>query len=410
MKMLKGIVDGYRLGHPFGKETQEMDRERFVELIGKMQQGSASERELQELDTLYETFEHKPGLMAQIAPHERPEQAELLFQKIHKQVEPVHVRPNGRSYHIVWISIAASICLFTFWWGYTLVFQNHHPEDQVQMVHHLEDAFPAEDKAYLTLADGRSVTLDQRNPDELKNLHFSMNAEGALVYQAPDDPSGSLSNNYHTITTPKGGRYQVVLPDGTRVWINAGSSLVFPVVFDKDIRHVRMRGEAYFDVATVVGKQGRIPFVVETSHQQIEVLGTEFNVAAYTRQPSEITTLVEGSVRVKGNSIGQEALLRPGQSALIEAGKVDIRTANIEKETAWKNGMFRFENDNIRTVMQQLENWYDVEIDYGHMPTVHFNGGISRSLPLSKVLAMLEVAGGFRFEIHGKHVKISANK
>lgn len=387
-----------------------MNKERFVELIGKMEQGSASEAELRELDALYDTFEQNPGFTGQMPLKEKKEQAEKLFEKISAQTKPVSLSNTGSLYHKAWIAIAASICLIAFWWGYSRLFQSNHPENPARLAHLSNDAPPAKDKARLTLSGGKSILLDESALDKLDDIHFSINAEGVLIYQATDAFSGISSGGHHTITTPKGGRYQVILPDGTRVWLNSESSLTFPIAFAKEKRSVTMSGEVYFEVAKVQGKQGRVPFIVETPKQQIEVLGTRFNVTAYSGQISEVTTLVEGSVRVKERSESQMAILKPGQQALLESGKMNVRTANIEKEMAWKNGMFRFEDDNIRTVMQQLENWYDVDIDYKNMPEVHFNGGISRNLPLSRVLGMLEVTGGFKFEINAKKVKIISNK
>ncbi|SFC80625.1 FecR protein [Parapedobacter composti] len=392
-----------------------MDKERFVELIGKMEQGSASEAELRELDAMYEAFEQKPGITGRMSPKEKQAHAEKLFRKIsaHTESAPVqHHRPYRR---MTWISAAAAICLIALWWGYGQLSRHRQPENETRLAHQMDDALPAADKAYLTLADGRSVTLDESASAKLAQEpgnHFTIDAEGALVYR-PQGNAPAVSGNtllYHTITTPKGGQYQVVLPDGTKVWMNAGSSLTFPIAFTDRERSVKMTGEVYFDVAKVRGKRGRVPFIVETPKQRIAVLGTQFNVQAYPSQTTEATTLIEGSVRVNGASDGQGALLRPGQQALFVAGKMNIQPANTEKELAWKNGMFRFEDDHIRTVMQQLENWYDVDIDYSHMPGVHLNGGISRRLPLSKVLNMLEVTGGFKFEINAKKVKIISNK
>lgn len=390
-----------------------MNKERFVELIGKMEQGLASEAELRELNAFYETFEQKPGLTGRMSPDEKQAHAEKLFEKISAHTEPALLQHPRRYQRMAWISVAASICLVALWWGYGQLSRRSQPE--IQLAHKMDDALPASDKAYLKLADGRSVTLDERASAKLAQepgSQFTIDTEGALVYR-PNDNALAVSDNtplHHTITTPKGGLFQVVLPDGTRVWMNAGSSLAFPTAFTDRERRVKMTGEVYFDVAKVQGKQGRVPFIVETPKQRIEVLGTQFNVQAYAPQTTEATTLIEGSVRVKGSSEGQKAVLKPGQQVLFQAGKMNIQPANTEKELAWKNGMFRFEDDPIRTVMQQLENWYDVDIDYGHMPGVHLNGGVPRHLPLSKVLNMFEVTGGFKFEINAKKVKIISNK
>ncbi|WP_270088205.1 FecR family protein [Sphingobacterium sp. SYP-B4668] len=385
-----------------------MDKRRFIELIGKVEQGLASKAERQELDDLYDTFEQEPGFTDLLTVEEKKQQAKMLFQKISSQANPEHLQRRKSYNRMTWSCAISAIFLLTFWWGYMLLFQGNPAQDTA--VYSVNDALPAKDEAYLRLADGRSIILDNKASNKLDGLPFYLDSEGALVYQMSHKPFNGAINDYHTITTPKGGRYMVILPDGTKVWLNAGSSLTFPTVFATESRSVKMSGEVYFDVAKMRNKQKSIPFIVETPNQQIEVLGTQFNVTAYVGQKFEATTLIEGSVRVQDISKRQGIILVPGQQALFETGKINVYNVSLEKTTAWKNGMFRFENDNIRTVMQQLENWYDVDIDYSNMPMVHFNGGISRSLPLSNVLNMLEVTGGFRFEINAKNVKIITNQ
>jgi len=225
---------------------------------------------------------------------------------------------------------------------------------------------------------------------------------------------------YNTISTPRGGQYQLVLPDGTRVWLNAASSLRFPTAFTGSDRTVSMTGEVYFEVAPDKVR----PFHVQVNDMTVDVLGTHFNVMAYGDEAAVKTTLLEGSVKVKAGD--QERLLIPGQQASLgnraapgapQAGgaqsdavqrastgnpgaprpaaeKLSVQTADVQQAIAWKNGFFEFENMDLGTIMRQISRWYDVDISYETQDTAaRFGGGISRKLDLPDVLRLLEVNG-----------------
>ncbi|HEY0612173.1 MAG TPA: FecR domain-containing protein, partial [Chitinophaga sp.] len=252
------------------------------------------------------------------------------------------------------------------------------------------DAMPGGNKAQLTLADGAIVELDSSRTGSLPAQgNVSVLARpGQLVYNktASQVPA---SVSYNILRTPKGGQYQLVLPDGTKVWLNAASSLRFPTQFTETTRSVDLTGEAYFEVA----KNAAQPFHVKVEGMDITVLGTSFNIMAYTDENTIKTTLLEGAVKVtKGN---EERLLHPGQQSQLEAGssiKV-INNADIELAVAWKNGFTSFRSADIRTIMRQVMRWYNIEVEYeGEIPQRVFTGDIPRDARLSELLQLLEVS------------------
>lgn len=258
-------------------------------------------------------------------------------------------------------------------------------------------------KAILTLGDGSKIILD----DALKGniaieggISIRKSSDGSIVYDIPElAVRNSKSVPYNTIETPKGGKYQVILPDGSIVWLNAGSLLRFPAIFTGNERNVELSGEAYFEVA----KNIDIPFNVRTKNMNIHVTGTQFNVMAYNDESYSAATLVEGSVQVSNPS--QKLFLQPGEQVLAnETSKLSKRDADIEETIAWKNGLFQFNNSDIHTVMNQISRWYDVSIEYrGRVPEKHFGGYISRESKLSQVLKMLELSG-VRFSVEEKKI------
>ena len=258
---------------------------------------------------------------------------------------------------------------------------------------------PGGNRAVLTLAGGQKIILDSAAAGilaEQGNAQVKKVGDGKLAYEAGGGATkgaGVTAPLYNTLTTPRGGQYQLTLPDGTKVWLNAASSLTFPTAFTGGSRTVEMTGEAYFEVA----HDKKHPFTVKVSGQTIEDIGTQFNVNAYTDEPAQVTTLLEGAVKVDGH------LLRPGEKASITGaagpgttgtgatttGAVDIRVARGDPEgaVAWKNGLFVFTDAGLQTVMRQLSRWYNVDVTYeGNIPPRQFTGMIGRSLTLDQVL------------------------
>ncbi len=255
------------------------------------------------------------------------------------------------------------------------------------------DVAPGTNKAILTLGDGTTVLLDSAHQGHISiqsGMQITKVADGKLIYKMenPAASKGATQELYNTITTPKGGQYEVSLADGSKVWLNSLSTIRFPAIFKDSIRKVEITGEVYFEVA----KDVKHPFIVKINNNiQIEVLGTHFNINSYADEKSINTTLLEGAVRVISN--GKIKMLVPGQQAQVYAAENDIklnRPTNVMDAIAWKNGTFSFADADLSTVMRQLARWYNVEVHYeGAVPSGHFNGKISRQLTLNQVLDVL---------------------
>jgi ferric-dicitrate binding protein FerR (iron transport regulator) len=212
---------------------------------------------------------------------------------------------------------------------------------------------------------------------------------------------------YNKITTPRGGQYQVTFSDGTKVWLNAASSIRFPVVFTGKYRKVEITGEAYFEVA----KNKAMPFKVKANNSEIEVLGTHFNVSAYNDEAEIKATLLEGKVKVSALDSDNKlpAVLEPGEQAAInKEGKIDIKNnADTEEVMAWMNGYFQFKSADLKTILRQIARWYDVDIEYKGNANMLFTGQLTRNENVSKVLSKLALTGEVHFKIEGKRIIVS---
>jgi transmembrane sensor len=254
------------------------------------------------------------------------------------------------------------------------------------------DAEPGQNKAILTLADGSKLELNSAKIGVLaKAGHMSVKKtkDGQLIYLIA--PSKNADANtpiaFNTISTPIGGQYQVILPDGTKVWLNAASSLKYPTLFKGGQRTVELTGEAYFEVT----KNAAMPFYVKVNDMQVKVLGTHFNIMAYNNEPAVKTTLLEGSVQLSSGGVSNK--LKPGQQGMLKNGQITVSDVNAEHAVAWKNGYFEFNRSGIHEIMNQLARWYDIEIAYeGNIPDDEFVGKIERSAKLSQVLNILKLS------------------
>ena len=276
------------------------------------------------------------------------------------------------------------------------------------------DILPGKNKAILTLADGSEVVLDENTSSDISDqdgIRISKEKDGQLVYTILNNKLLNADKNiaYNTISTPKGGQYQVILPDGTKVWLNAASSLKYPEVFIGKQRSVVLTGEAYFEVA----KNKSMPFRVQSQSQNVEVLGTHFNINSYLDDNTVKTTLLEGSVKVSNLKFSK--ILKPGEQAISGIGEQALikiaADVDTDDETAWKNGLFQFNDSELKVILNQLERWYDVKIDYSDVPTKRYNGMVPRKSKLSEVLKMLEKTGNIKFELEeGRKLKVLSEK
>ena len=275
------------------------------------------------------------------------------------------------------------------------------------------DATPGNNKAQLTLGDGRTITLDSAQNGVLASqTHTTIIKldKGRIGYRA-DQAESPATVAFNTLTTPRGGQYQLSLPDGSQVWLNAASSIRYPTAFIGKERRVTITGEAYFEITP----DRAMPFIVDIrpsttdpkNDLQVQVLGTHFNIDAYTEDSSVNTTLLEGAVRVTRGASAQT--LSPGQALLAHAqGRLQlVPDADVRKAIAWKNGRFFFQDDDITAITRQLSRWYDIDFQFEGAITDHYTGQISRQVNMSRVLKMLEAAGGISFSVEGKVVRVS---
>jgi len=324
-----------------------------------------------------------------------------ILQKDKGLVVPIKSRKSVFSF---WMRVAAAVILFV---GGASVYRILNKKDDmkaktVAVNEKLPTIMPGGNKAVLTRSDGSTIVLDSmQNGTIIQKGSTKISKQGSLlIYNISASPIPDAAVIYNTLSTPRGGQYQVVLSDGSKVWLNAASSLYFPSVFSGNQRVVELTGEAYFEVA----KNKEMPFLVKVGDMQVKVLGTHFDVNAYADENAIKTSLLEGSVKItKGNASG---LLKPGEQAILnnKEDKVEITYANMDEVMAWKNGLFQFDGADITTIMREIGRWYNVEIVYnGKVPMRRFEGKISRNALLSEVLRILELSN-VKFKIEGNKI------
>nr|WP_255695635.1 FecR family protein [Pedobacter sp. MC2016-14] len=303
------------------------------------------------------------------------------------------------------IAVAAAIAVVVF--GAGLFYINQKSQDKSKIAVYQKDIEPAGNKAYLTLANGKRIALDDAANGSIatqSHVQVSKTADGQLVYTSGNGSTTNLPLEYNTLETPNGGKFEIMLPDGTHVWMNAGSRLKYPVSFASlKERRIELQGEAYFQVA----HNRAMPFRVSSSGQTVEVLGTHFNVNAYSEEKVVKTTLLEGSVKVKDNHSQNFKILKPGEQASLVDDKLQVSKADTEQAVAWKNGDFVFAGEDLKTVMREVSRWYDVDVEYKR--NVNVNGIFSafpRTMKLSQLLKALEANQGIHFKMEGRRVLV----
>ncbi|SDG19780.1 FecR family protein [Dyadobacter soli] len=307
---------------------------------------------------------------------------------------------------------AASVVLFLMYAGYRWV--NRVPPVQpvaVMQSVYGDDAAAGGNKASLTLADGQTYDLNTITEGNLSVQPGTTidKSKGEVIYGKTIAKDGSPA--YNVLRTPLGGQYKIVLPDGSKAWLNAGSSLKYPTAFTGNRRDVEMSGEVYFEIEPDKTRPFLVRVVdknVKGKDMEITVLGTHFNISSYGDEPTMQTTLLEGSVRVEKDEVTK--VLSPGQQARVAMGEaaheIAVKTVDTESVVAWKEGRFEF-NGNIREIMRQISRWYDLDVRYeGNVERKSFAGTISRKNNVSEVLKMLEMTGGIQFRIDDRKITV----
>lgn len=311
---------------------------------------------------------------------------------------------NRKSFLSTWYYLAgAAACILV---GYTIYFFQQGIEmpnrgDEILITTTEKAITPGREQATLTLPGGKVVALDSlKEGTSLQGEGFTLRFEDGQI--KTDGANDQLLSATTTLRTPHGGEYQTRLSDGTSVWLNAGSSITYPLVFHTDKREVTITGEVFFDVE----KDRNKPFVVHAEETSITVLGTSFNVSAYPEDMAIRTTLIEGSVRMqKGQKVKN---LLPGQQALVQKGEsndITVQTVDIEEAIAWKNGYFYFHKEDIQSAMKKIGRWYNVEVKYeGELPDRGLDGTISRMEDLRQLLDALELTGAAQFSLEERRI------
>lgn len=295
------------------------------------------------------------------------------------------VRAGQRSKVVrFWLRVAAALILLAA--GVLWFIMHQRPVLQPPAIALQNDAKPGGDHATLTLANGQTISLDSTGNGNIASIDGMQVIKVDSGQLALKGSAGTQTQAYNTLATPRGGRFAIQLPDGTKVWLNAATTLKFPVAFSGNERRVQLDGEAYFEVAHDAQK----PFYVTARGQQIKVLGTHFNVNSYADENGIRTTLLQGSVQV--SAAGKEALLKPGQEAILQSGNITTQKANMERATAWKDGLLDMDGQSLEEIMRQVSRWYNVDVEYvgGSAPNIKLSGQMDRGLMLSEIINSLQ--------------------
>ncbi|WP_343692160.1 FecR domain-containing protein [Chitinophaga sp.] len=346
-------------------------------------QASGSHRAL--LKTMQEEFqkalESRQGIPVEVS--------DRIETRLLQSISKTKTKLSNLWYYAAAASIAAAVLLF-------ILLKQPAPALTTQPAIAATAITPGTNKAILTLSNGSTVILDSAGNQVIaQGATTVLQKNGQLQYASKANNEATV---YNTLTVPRGGQFNIILPDGSHVWLNAASSLRYPISFNGKDRRVDITGQGYFEV-TPNAKQ---PFIVQVNNMEVQVLGTSFDIMAYSDEKSVNTTLIQGAVKVN------DKRLFPGQQALMDptTGNITIREADVEQVIAWKTGFFEFDNARLSDILRQLSRWYDIDINYKQTANEKLLGGrISRSLPLSDILHMLE-ANGPVFELVGRKLTV----
>lgn len=391
----------------------EPDPYRTAYLIAGYINNELTEDEHDELDAWVAKSDDNMRLFGELTDESNIQESLRALRRIKPEVEYEALRqriqeekPLRTTNFRTALAVAAS--LFLMLATYIIYrWQDNKPGDEARSTIAANDILPGGNHATLTV-DGNITDLG-KEPNGLlwlaaDSTRLEKESDGFIRYTPGSYP---LTNDIiHTLTTPKGGQFSVLLEDGTRVWLNAASSLSYPAVFTGEQRLVRLTGEGYFEVAPSGNNSYRRPFIVQVGDMQVTVTGTKFNINAYDDEPSVNATLLEGSVTVYSQN-GNQLKLMPGQQALYANNKFELnKTVSVEEVTAWKNATFKFRDSDLKSIMRQVQRWYNATVIYRGNIDGHFNATIGRNVPVSKLLHYLQLTGHVSFEIKGDTILV----
>jgi transmembrane sensor len=367
-----------------------MKKEELKDLFKKYHDGTCSEHEKALLESWY--LQHNES-GDKIIQHKINAAKNLIFLKL---------PGNESSFLRIGLRLAAAAVLIGI--IFSVVFMLTDNQNRQKNTKMQADLPPGTNKAILFLANGRKLNLsDASNGKLLQNHGISVikNKAGQVLFNYSGQ---SVLPEQNTISTPNGGQWQIRLPDGSQVWLNAASSLTFPTTFSNSVnRIVKLSGEGYFEIA----KDSAHPFIVISDHQRVEVLGTHFNINSYHDEPSVKTTLLEGRVKVSLLGNNKPSILTPGEQAIDAGDALQIKQVDIEEVMAWKNGYFQFDDEPISSVMRKVARWYNIDVRYLDTINVErMNGRVSRNNNISQVIKALEATKTVHFKVEGRRVSV----
>ena len=379
-----------------------MTRSEYIALYEKHLNGTATVEELDELLKYQDEFE-----MYIVSKDDNPADYEESKHRILAKLEDStgHSKVKRIMPKTWWRPAAAAVFLLVAFGLYFLKKQTpiENNNNLVAAAHNIK---PGTNKATLTLANGKTLVLTDALIGQLANeagVKINKTKDGQIVYAAASENTSGLAVRYNILSTKRSEQFQVILPDGSHVWLDAESSLKYPVTFQGNQRVVELTGQGYFEVS----HNAAMPFIVKTNRTDVQVLGTHFNVAAYDDDANAKTTLLEGSVRIRSN--GAAALLKPGEQAVLDNnGHLTVNNSvDVNREVAWKNGLFDFKKAGIEEIMAKATRWYDIDVKYeGKVPPTKLTGRISRNVDISGLLGILQFEG-IKLRVEGKSVIVS---
>ncbi|MBB6235465.1 hypothetical protein HDC90_000062 [Pedobacter sp. AK013] len=381
-----------------------MERQRYLNLLEKYLAGKSTWNEEVLLDEYYKRLEAKSDVS--LSDEQEHALEASILEKINSRINMPEEQPKPilkRSYRI-WYAAASILIMIAV--GSFFITGDKKTEIVKQVPSAAkQDIRPGSNKAVLTLSSGEQIVLTDPHAGVLAKegaAKIIKKENGELVYNLEDKASGqSAKPIYNTITVPRGGQYQLVLSDGSKVLLNAASSLTYPAEFNGRYRNVALKGEGYFEVA----KNTSRPFIVKANDVEVRVLGTHFNISAYGDDADITTTLIEGAVSM--NKGKQTKLLAPGQQGIspYTNSEISVQRANIEQAMGWVKGNFVFKDLNIKEVMKIAGRWYDIEVEYrGNVQSKKFGGTTSRFSNITELLDYMKITGGVNYKIEGRRV------
>ncbi len=372
------------------EETYSSDEE-FISLL----------EEYPFLRDLLEDFSSFEDLTASIETYqglnEDNDQEDRVWRRVVEGIQ-IYNRTDKKKKIPVWYYLSAACILFIVTFG-VWKFQSLQKDRVIQPLEGIVSFEPGKNQAVLKSSKGETISLS--------SSYEGIVVDGKLSYDDGTEVFGTVldetSDTYtYTLSTPKGGQYQITLPDGTKVWLNADSKLKYPNRFSSSERFVELQGEAYFEVA----ENKKSPFIVKTDNETVRVLGTHFNVNAYKNEKASHVSLFEGSVKVSvGESFSE--IIKPGQQSVVKKGEISVQPADLEEVVAWKNGEFIFNHESLKSAMQKVARWYDLDIEVSsELQDISIWGSVSRYDNFNKVLEIIKMTDEtIRYEIEGRRVE-----